>query len=58
MSATTELLTEQLTQLKERIASGRRKGTDVSDLEAKASELSKQLMSAIALNESKQVLRG
>jgi hypothetical protein len=58
MSATTELLTEQLTQLKERIASGRRKGTDVSDLETKASELSKQLMSAIALNESKQVLRG
>jgi hypothetical protein len=58
MPATTELLTEQLSQLKEKIASGRRVGVDVSELEVKAQELSQKLMSAIALNESKQILKG
>lgn len=58
MSATTEIITEQIAQLKERIASGRRSGFDVSDLELKVSELSRQLMSAAALNESKNILKG
>ncbi len=58
MSATTEIITEQIAQLKERIASGRRSGSDVSDLELKVSELSRQLMSAAALNESKNILKG
>jgi hypothetical protein len=58
MSATTEMITEQIAQLKERISFGRRSGTDVSDLELKVSELSRQLMSAAALNESKNILKG
>ena len=59
MSATTQILIEQISQLKERIASARRLGQDSSDLEAQCAELSKKLVSASeALNESRQILKG
>jgi hypothetical protein len=59
MPATTEMLTEQITMLREKIAVKRREGSDVSELEHQANELSKRLASAsAALNESRQILKG
>lgn len=59
MSATTELLVEQINQIKERIASARRKGQDPRELELECAELSSRLNVALhALNENKQILKG
>jgi len=59
MSATTEIITEQLHKLKEQIDAGRKSGLDVSSLVAHYDALSKQLTAAAsALNENKQILKG
>jgi hypothetical protein len=59
MSATTEIITEQLHKLKEQIDTGRKNGQDVGALISRYDALSKQLTAAAsALNESKQILKG
>jgi len=59
MSATTQILIEQISQLKERIASARRLGQNTAELETQCSELSKKLTAASeALNEGRQILKG
>lgn len=59
MSATTEMITEQLSQLKERMASARRRGEPTEDLERQHSELLTRLtVASAALNEGKQLLKG
>lgn len=59
MSATTEILTEQINQIKEKLAAARRSGKDTSDLEAQHTELTQKLVRAAgALNENKQILKG
>lgn len=59
MSATTEILIEQINQIKEKLASSRRSGKDTSDLEAQHSELTQRLaLAVVALNENKQILKG
>lgn len=59
MSATTEMILEQINQIKERISSVRRIGKDASDLEAQHEELTKKLANAnSALYENKQILKG
>jgi hypothetical protein len=59
MSATTEMLVEQINQIKERMASARRSGQDTRELENQCSELSNKLNVALnSLNEGKQILKG
>lgn len=59
MSATTEMLVEQINQIKEKISSARRSGSDTRDLENQCSELSNKLNLALSsLNENKQILKG
>ena len=59
MPATTEMLTEQITQLKEQISSKKKNGLDTLELEQQVSELTRRLMSAsAALNENRQILKG
>ena len=59
MSATTEILTEKITQLKEKISIERRAGRDTTLLERQCSEFLSQLNQAsTALNENKQLLKG
>jgi len=59
MSATTEMILEQLSQLKERMSSARRKGEETDDFERQYNELLTRLNAASsALNEGKQLLKG
>jgi hypothetical protein len=59
MSATTEMIAEQLSQLKERMASARRRGEPTDDLERQHVDLLTRLNAAsAALNEGKQLLKG
>ena len=59
MSVTTEILTEQLSQIKERILSARRKGEPTEELERQHNDVMTRLNSASkALIEGKQLLKG
>jgi hypothetical protein len=59
MSATTQLLMEQLEELRITIAAKRVRGEDVSELTVKMASLEEKLFTASqALNESKQILKG
>jgi len=59
MSATTEILTEKISQLKEKISIERRAGRDITLLEKQCSDAITQLNQAsTALNEGKQLLKG
>jgi len=59
MSATTEMLAEQINQIKERISMARRSGRDSSELEQQHSDLIQRLsVASSALNENKQILKG
>ena len=59
MSATTEMIIEQINQIKEKMASARRSGRDTIELEIQHSELTQKLAKAVgALNENKQILKG
>lgn len=59
MSATTEILTEQINQMKERISMARRAGKDCSELEQQCADLLQRLsLASGALNENKQILKG
>ena len=59
MSATTELITEQLIQLKSKIDSAKKNGEDVTSLLVQHDALMRQLNAASqALNENKQILKG
>lgn len=59
MSATTELLMEQVEELKSLISSKEIKGEDVASLKEKLQVLQAKLMNAShALNENKQILKG
>jgi hypothetical protein len=59
MSATTELITEQIIQLKSKIETARKNGEDVTSLLSQHETLMRQLSAASqALNENKQILKG
>lgn len=59
MSATTELITEQIIQLKSKIETARKNGEDVTSLLSQHETLMRQLNAASqALNENKQILKG
>jgi hypothetical protein len=59
MPATTELITQKINLLKERISVERRAGRDTTDLESQFADLSSQLsVASTSLNESKNLLKG
>lgn len=59
MSATTQVLMEQLEELRNTIVAKQLKGEDVTDLIAKHVMLQEKLLQATqTLNESKQILKG
>lgn len=59
MSATTEMLIEQINQVKEKLSSARRQGLDTTELENTHTDLAKKLARASsAINENKQILKG
>jgi len=59
MSATTELITEQIIQLKSKIETARKNGEDVTSLLSQHETLMRQLsVASQALNENKQILKG
>lgn len=59
MSATTEIITEQILQVKSKIDSAKRNGEDVTALLNQHELLMRQLNAASsALNENKQILKG
>jgi flagellar hook-associated protein FlgK len=59
MSATSELLAEQVRNIEEQIVESERKGVDCSELIERRNELAKKLSTVnSALNEGKQILKG
>jgi|LauGreDrversion4_2_1035121.scaffolds.fasta_scaffold953449_2 hypothetical protein len=59
MSATTQLLMEQLEELRNTIVAKQLKGEDVTDLITRLVMLQEKLLQATqTLNESKQILKG
>ena len=59
MSATSEIIAEQIRQLKDKIREAKEAGRDTSDLEEHHAELSKKFSTATqALNEGKSLLKG
>lgn len=59
MSATSELIAEQIRQLKVRIEEATSRGEDTSSLEREQAELSQRFVAATkALNEGRSVLKG
>lgn len=59
MSATTEIITEQIMHLKSKIDAAKRNGEDVTSLLIQHENLLRQLnVASQALNEGKQILKG
>ena len=59
MSATSEIIAEQIRQLKEKIKEAKEAGQDATSLEEQHAELSKKFSTVTqALNEGKSLLKG